>query len=52
MLKFEFLKQFHAKHNNVKKISLLLIKFWNGFVIKTLVCLHDGLGSNLDGCVH
>jgi len=30
----------------------MLLKSWNDFVIKTLVYLHEVLGSNFDGCVH
>jgi len=51
MLKFEFSKQFHAKHSK-KTNSYLLIEFWSGLVVKALVCFHEILGLIFDGCMH
>jgi hypothetical protein len=43
MLKFESLKQFHAKYN-----KNLLAKSLSGLVFKIMMCLHKILGSNPD----
>ncbi len=52
MLKFEFFKQLHTKHNKLQLFLLLLMKFWNGLVIKALACFHKVLSLIFGGCVH
>jgi hypothetical protein len=34
------------------KKTYLLIKFWNGLVVKALMCFHEVSSSNLDECVY
>lgn len=50
VLKFEFSKQLHVGHNEVK--LFVSLKFSNDLVIKIVMHFHEVIATNLDGCVH
>jgi hypothetical protein len=52
MLKFEFPKWFHAKHDYIKKKIKKILNWFGNYEIKTLVKLLKILGSNLNECMY